>query len=82
MENGAMFLHSMRIDTVVIEPERRDVSMVWRAVLGKGAPLRKLEIQLFGEAEHEFMRHVAEMASRTNKPPVNLTNSTPNMTEG
>lgn len=81
MESGVIFLHSMRIDTLLIEPETKEVSVVWRTVLAKAVPLRKLEIQLFGDTERAFMRHIAEMSAKKNKSLFDFKSTTQNKAE-
>lgn len=82
MESGVIFLHAMRIDTLMIEPESKEITIVWRAVLAKDDPFRKLELQLFGEAERAFMQCVAEMAAKMTKQLVAPDNSASTRGEG
>jgi hypothetical protein len=60
MESGFMFPLWMHIDTVVIEPEERTVTLVWRAILGKSEPIRKTEAQIFGPSEEAFIEMVSK----------------------
>ncbi|CAJ0780751.1 hypothetical protein LMG18090_01231 [Ralstonia mannitolilytica] len=70
MESGFMFLHPLKIDTLMIEPDQRRVTLVWRAVLGDAEPIRKVEAQLFGTNERVFMEEMAALARerRAGKP--------------
>jgi len=58
MQNGTMFFHPMKIDTLIVEPEERKISVVWRAVLGKTSEIRAVEANLHKEFEAEFMRQL------------------------
>ena len=51
LRTGEVFLHDMRIDTLLIEPDLKTVSMIWRVVLPRleDAPIRALEVQTMGE---------------------------------
>lgn len=64
MESGFMFLHPMKIDTLLLEPEQRRLTLVWRAVLGEVEPIRKVEAQLFGANEQAFMEQIATVTKQ------------------
>ncbi|MGA4278301.1 DUF2169 family type VI secretion system accessory protein [Ralstonia nicotianae] len=64
MESGFMFLHPMKIDTLLLEPEQRRLTLVWRAVLGDVEPIRKVEAQLFGANEQAFMEQIATVTKQ------------------
>lgn len=51
MQDGTMFFHAMQIDTLLVEPEHATVSVVWRCVLDKSAPIRALDARLHGAFE-------------------------------
>ncbi|NAW23604.1 DUF2169 domain-containing protein [Salmonella sp. gx-f9] len=59
-----MFLHPMKIDTLLLEPEQRRLTLVWRAVLGEVEPIRKVEAQLFGANEQAFMEQIATVTKQ------------------
>ncbi|GGC13110.1 DUF2169 family type VI secretion system accessory protein [Pseudoduganella buxea] len=58
MKNGTMFFHTMKIDTVIIEPDGRKVSVVWRAVLEKTPEIRAVDVNLHKQFEADFTRHL------------------------
>lgn len=64
MEDGAMFLHPMHIDSLLIEPEQGAVSLVWRAVIAKDADIRAVDLRQHCEFEAEFMQLIAEGARK------------------
>ncbi|MCK4125644.1 DUF2169 domain-containing protein [Ralstonia pseudosolanacearum] len=64
MESGFMFLHPMKIDTLLVEPEHRRLTLVWRAALGDVEPIRKVETQLFGANEQAFMEQIATVTKQ------------------
>lgn len=61
MESGFMFLHPMKVDTLMVEPDQRRLTLVWRAVLGDMEPIRKVETQIFGANEQAFMEQIATL---------------------
>ena len=62
LQSGGMFTHPMVIDTVIIEPENRRLSLVWRIVLGKDQelPIRKLEARMRSFADRDAERSEVE----------------------
>jgi hypothetical protein len=58
LEGGEMFLHPMRIDTLLIEPEARTCHLVWRTILSKDAQvaLRGVEAWVVGKTRREAAR--------------------------
>ena len=59
MQNGTMFFHPMKIDTLIVEPEERIVSLVWRAVIEKTQELRAVDAHLHKREEADFMKHIS-----------------------
>jgi hypothetical protein len=55
LQSGDIFLHDMRLDTLLIEPETKAVSMVWRVVLPRfeDVAIRALEVQTMGKQKKE-----------------------------
>lgn len=62
LENGEMFTHPMVIDTVIVEPDERRLSLVWRTVIAKAAdePLRAVEAMTRTHAERDQDRQEVE----------------------
>lgn len=68
--SGEVFLHPMRLDTVIVEPDDLMVSLVWRSVLAQdpGVPIRAVEThtlsakerQAFNEKVTRYERLMAE----------------------
>lgn len=54
--NGAISELEARLDTVLIDPEQRTVSLVWRASLGMQAAVRVLEARMLMRDEVQSMR--------------------------
>lgn len=76
LETGEMFLHPMRLDTVLIEPEERTCHLVWRTTLAKDeeVALRAVEAWLMGEqarkaARREIGRIKARLSGQVHRAP-------------
>jgi hypothetical protein len=83
LHSGGMFTHPMVIDTVIIEPENRRLSLVWRSVLGKDQelPIRKLEARMRSFAERDAERaeieRIKEQLSKATEHPDASTPTSP-----
>ncbi|MFZ6748483.1 DUF2169 family type VI secretion system accessory protein [Undibacterium sp. Ren11W] len=55
LESGEMFLHPLVIDTVIIEPDSMQLSLVWRTVLAKDdeVPIRVVEARMHSFEERD-----------------------------
>lgn len=51
--DGVLYRHPMALDTVLIEPEHRSVTLVWRAVLPVAPALRACEARMWTHAERD-----------------------------
>lgn len=62
LDSGEMFTHPMAIDTVIVEPDERSVSLVWRTVIAKlsDVPLRAAEAMMRTHAERDLDRQEVE----------------------
>lgn len=58
MDNGTMFFHPMKIDTLIVEPELRSVSIVWRAVFADSGDIRVAEARHHKEFEADFTQQL------------------------
>jgi len=70
LEDGACFRLPMHVDTVLIDTDRRQLSMIWRRIVGKvqDAPVRVLEAGVLSvEQRRERDRLFAEWDTRTRK---------------
>lgn len=58
LETGEMFVQAMQIDTLIIEPDSAQLSLVWRAVLAKDddIPIRVSEARMHSFAERDRLR--------------------------
>ncbi len=65
MQNGTMFFHPMKIDTLILEPEEQKVSVIWRTVLEKTGEIRAVEANLHKEFEAAFTGHIDAELNRT-----------------
>lgn len=54
-ENGSIGELEARLDTVLIDPERREVSCVWRATLAKQPGVRSLELRMLTRGDVDVM---------------------------
>ena len=64
MQNGTMFFHAMHIDTLIVEPATRTVSVVWRAVFEKSAEIRAVDARLHREFEADFTQQLNDVLTR------------------
>jgi hypothetical protein len=58
LQSGEMFVQPMLIDTMIVEPDLRRVSLVWRLVLARDAelPIRAVEARMHSFAERDRLR--------------------------
>jgi hypothetical protein len=58
LDSGEMFTHAMAIDTVIVEPDERKVSLVWRTILAKAGDvsLRVVEAMTRSHAQRDLDR--------------------------
>jgi hypothetical protein len=54
-QNGAIGELVARLDTLLIDPEKREVSCVWRATVGKAPSVRVLEARMLGRDDVRSM---------------------------
>ncbi|MCO8325622.1 DUF2169 domain-containing protein (plasmid) [Burkholderia cenocepacia] len=54
-ENGSIGELEARLDTVLIDPERREVACVWRATLAKQPGVRVLELRMIERGDVDLM---------------------------
>lgn len=54
-ENGSIGELEARLDTVLIDPERREVACVWRATLAKQPGVRALELRMIERGDADLM---------------------------
>ena len=73
MENGSLFTLPMNIDTLIIEPQFKRVSVVWRLILQKNRedPIRAIEARMISfqerDAAHaEMQKLLAQLAQTEN----------------
>ena len=62
MHNGTMFFHSLKIDTLIIEPDSQTVSVVWRTVVAKDPKIRAMNLRLHTVFERDFSQMMFEAA--------------------
>jgi hypothetical protein len=62
LESGEMFTHAMVIDTVIVEPDERRLSLVWRTIIAKAddVPLRAVEAMTRTHAERDLDKQEVE----------------------
>lgn len=65
-ENGALGELAAKLDTLIIEPEERTVTCVWRAVMGIEPEVRVLEARMIAHQDIESLRHAE--AARVRPP--------------
>lgn len=66
LQSGEVFLRNMRLDTLLIEPEARCVSLIWRVAFPRlqDIPIRALEVQTMGQQKRlAFDAEVAAVKS-------------------
>lgn len=51
--DGTLFRHALVIDTVLVEPERRTLALIWRAALPQTLALRACEARLWTHEERD-----------------------------
>jgi hypothetical protein len=58
LDSGEMFASPMAIDTVIVEPDERRLSLVWRAILAKAddIPVRAVDVLIRTHAERDAQR--------------------------
>jgi hypothetical protein len=62
MVNGTMFFHPLKIDTLIIEPDSHNVSIVWRTVVAKDPNIRAMNLRLHTEFERDFSQMMFKAA--------------------
>lgn len=70
LRTGEVFAHAMRPDTLIVEPELRQVSLVWRAVLAKidDVPVRALEALVLSPENAQQQRREIEAWTQRLQP--------------
>lgn len=71
LQAGEMFAHPMSIDTVIVEPDSRCLTLVWRTVLAKDdeVPIRAVEarMQTFDE-RNQLRQEIEQIKTRIEVP--------------
>ncbi|MBR8186555.1 DUF2169 domain-containing protein [Burkholderia ambifaria] len=63
-ENGSIGELEARLDTVLIDPEKREVSCVWRATLAKQPGVRALELRMVERGDVDLMTAATSQVER------------------
>ncbi|MFB9240979.1 DUF2169 family type VI secretion system accessory protein [Massilia antarctica] len=58
MKDGSLSFNRMYIDTLIVEPEEKTVSLVWRAVFEKSSKLRAVDAFLHGKFEFSYTQNI------------------------
>lgn len=71
LDSGEMFIHPLQLDTVIVEPETANVSLVWRTVLAQepDAPIRAIEARLQSRAEYTQLQAEIERITQVLNTP-------------
>ena len=58
LDSGEMFIHPLVLDTLIVEPDARTLTLVWRTVLAHDPelPIRALEARMHSAAEHSKLQ--------------------------
>ncbi|MBJ7310784.1 DUF2169 domain-containing protein [Rugamonas sp. CCM 8940] len=66
-KSGTLFRQALALDTVLLEPEERTLTLVWRGILPKDAdaPLRCCEARMHGHEERDLAQREVDFLDRS-----------------